>query len=90
MSSDTLKSLFGYKSWANRELFALMATLPEQNAEQLRTCIRTLNPAPKRTCPQGGLALRSSEAPTAGHVARVAPWHRGLCRTQRTRHLVHP
>jgi uncharacterized damage-inducible protein DinB len=43
MSSATLKSLFGYKSWANRELFALLATLPEQHADQLHTCIRTLN-----------------------------------------------
>ena len=43
MSSATLKSLFGYKAWANRELFALLASLPEQHAEQLHTCIRTLN-----------------------------------------------
>ena len=43
MSTTTLKSLFGYKTWANSELFALLATLPEQHAEQLHTCIRTLN-----------------------------------------------
>jgi uncharacterized damage-inducible protein DinB len=43
MSTTTLKSLFGYKSWANSELFALLATLPADNAEQLHTCIRTLN-----------------------------------------------
>lgn len=43
MSTTTLKSLFGYKAWANSELFALLATLPEQHAEQLHTCIRTLN-----------------------------------------------
>jgi uncharacterized damage-inducible protein DinB len=43
MSTATLKSLFGYKAWANSELFALLATLPEQQAEQLHTCIRTLN-----------------------------------------------
>ena len=43
MSVATLKSLFGYKSWANTELFALLATLPSERAEQLQTCIRTLN-----------------------------------------------
>lgn len=43
MSLSTLKSLFGYKAWANSELFALLATLPEQHAEPLHTCIRALN-----------------------------------------------
>ena len=43
MSTATLKSLFGYKAWANTELFALLATLPEQHAEQVHTCVRTLN-----------------------------------------------
>jgi uncharacterized damage-inducible protein DinB len=43
MSTATLKSLFGYKAWANSELFAALATLPGQHAEQLNTCIRTLN-----------------------------------------------
>lgn len=43
MSTTTLKSLFGYKAWANAELFALLAKVPEQHAEQLHTCIRTLN-----------------------------------------------
>lgn len=43
MSTAALKSLFGYKSWANTELFDLLATLPEQHAQQLHTCIRTLN-----------------------------------------------
>ena len=43
MSTATLKSLFGYKAWANSELFASLAMLPEQHAEQLHTCIRTLN-----------------------------------------------
>ena len=43
MSTATLKSLFGYKAWANSELFALLAALPEQHAEHLHTCIRTLN-----------------------------------------------
>ena len=43
MSIETLKSLFGYKSWANSELFALLTALPSEHAEQLHTCIRTLN-----------------------------------------------
>lgn len=43
MPSSTLTSLFGHKAWANRELFALLATLPAQHAAQLHTCIRTLN-----------------------------------------------
>ena len=43
MSIATLKSLFGYKSWANSELFARLAILPAEHAEQLHTCIRTLN-----------------------------------------------
>ena len=42
MSTETLKSLFGYKSWANSELFSLLATLPPEHSEQLHTCIRTL------------------------------------------------
>ncbi|MGA8008848.1 MAG: DinB family protein, partial [Thiomonas sp.] len=43
MSTATLISLFAYKTWANSELFALLITLPEQQAEQAHTCIRTLN-----------------------------------------------
>ena len=43
MSTDTLKSLFCYKSWANSELFSLLATLPLEHSEQIHTCIRTLN-----------------------------------------------
>jgi uncharacterized damage-inducible protein DinB len=43
MSTTTLISLFGYKAWADSELFALLAALPEEHAEQLHTCIRTLN-----------------------------------------------
>lgn len=43
MSTATLRSLFGYKSWANRELFALLGDLPLEHADQLHTCIRTLN-----------------------------------------------
>ena len=43
MSLTTLKSLFTYKAWANSELFALLARLPPSTAEQLHTCLRTLN-----------------------------------------------
>jgi len=43
MSVEALRSLFGYKSWANSELFSLLATLPPEHSEQLHTCIRTLN-----------------------------------------------
>lgn len=43
MSETTLRSLFGYKSWANRELFSMLAGLAPEHGEQLHTCIRTLN-----------------------------------------------
>jgi uncharacterized damage-inducible protein DinB len=43
MSTATLVSLFGYKAWANSELFTLLATLPAERSEELHTCIRTLN-----------------------------------------------
>lgn len=43
MSIATLNSLFGYKAWANSELFAVLATLPAEQAEALHACIRTLN-----------------------------------------------
>lgn len=43
MSSSILKSLFGYKAWANRELFALLATLAPEHADPLQSCLRTLN-----------------------------------------------
>ena len=43
MSTETMKSLFAYKAWANQELFTLLGTLPPKHAEQLHTCIRTLN-----------------------------------------------
>ncbi|MBV8500425.1 MAG: DinB family protein [Paucibacter sp.] len=43
MSITTLRSLFSYKAWANAELFALLETLPASQAEQLHTCVRTLN-----------------------------------------------
>ncbi|MBS0448710.1 MAG: DinB family protein [Proteobacteria bacterium] len=44
MSLTTLKSLFAYKAWANAELFELLGSLaPEQHADTLRGCVRTLN-----------------------------------------------
>jgi uncharacterized damage-inducible protein DinB len=43
VSLTTLKSLFAHKAWANTELFAKLATLAPEQAEQLHTCIRTLN-----------------------------------------------
>lgn len=43
MSSSSLSSLFGHKSWADAALFDLLATLPPERDEQVHTCIRTLN-----------------------------------------------
>jgi uncharacterized damage-inducible protein DinB len=43
MTTTTLQSLFGYKAWANSELFALLATVPAERTDALHTCIRTLN-----------------------------------------------
>jgi uncharacterized damage-inducible protein DinB len=43
MSPAGLKSLFAYKSSADRELFALLATVSSDHADELHTCIRTLN-----------------------------------------------
>jgi uncharacterized damage-inducible protein DinB len=43
MAIGTLQSLLAYKAWANSELFALLMTLPPSQAEQMHTCIRTLN-----------------------------------------------
>ena len=43
MSTKTLKSLFAYEAWANRELFALLDSLPSEHASAVHTCIRTLN-----------------------------------------------
>lgn len=43
MSSASLQSLFEYKSWANRELFALLATLAPHQDDALHACLRTLN-----------------------------------------------
>ncbi len=43
MSLNVLKSLFGYKAWANGELFGVLAAVPAEKAEQIQPCIRTLN-----------------------------------------------
>ncbi|MEQ1517319.1 MAG: DinB family protein, partial [Usitatibacteraceae bacterium] len=43
MSTATLISLFGYKAWANSQLFTTLSALPPERAEALHTCIRTLN-----------------------------------------------
>ena len=43
MSIATLSSLFACKAWANAELFAVLARLPQEQAEPLHTCLRTLN-----------------------------------------------
>lgn len=40
---NTLQSLFGFKAWAHRELFDLLATLPAEHAGALHSCLRTLN-----------------------------------------------
>ncbi len=43
MPADAMTSLFGYKAWANRELFELLGKLAAEHTEQLHACIRTLN-----------------------------------------------
>jgi len=43
MQPTSFRSLFGYKAWANEELFAVLAALPQQHAERLHFCIRVLN-----------------------------------------------
>ena len=43
LSSTALKSLFHHKSWANAQLFELLASLPPGNSQQLDVCLRTLN-----------------------------------------------
>jgi uncharacterized damage-inducible protein DinB len=43
MSIASLKSLFAYKAWADAELFAVLAALPEAHFEALRTTLRILN-----------------------------------------------
>lgn len=43
MTTATLISLFGYKAWANAELFDVLAALPAEHAETLHACIRRLN-----------------------------------------------
>ena len=44
MSKSSLQSLFAHKSWANNELFNLLATVTsEEHAAPIRTAVRTLN-----------------------------------------------
>ena len=44
MSKKILSSLFAQKSWANRELFDVVASLPPtEHADRLHTAVRTLN-----------------------------------------------
>ena len=43
MTLATLQSLYGYKAWADAELFAALGKLPAEHAESLHTCIRTFN-----------------------------------------------
>jgi uncharacterized damage-inducible protein DinB len=43
MSVSTLKSLFGYKAWANSELFSALGAVPAEQGDALHLCIRTLN-----------------------------------------------
>lgn len=94
MSHTTLVSLFGYKAWANSELFALLAGLPAAHAEALHTCLRTLNhihvvdrifrahlsaePSPYR-------ATNTKETPSLGQlradVEATDTWYRGYVST---------
>ena len=43
MSSASLQSLFAFKTWAQAELFAVLAALPAQHADTVHGCLRTLN-----------------------------------------------
>lgn len=43
MSVTSLASLFAYKAWSNAELFALLRSVPADQGEALKGCIRTLN-----------------------------------------------
>lgn len=79
MSLETLKSLYGYKAWANSELFAVLAALPPANAEQLHICLRTLNhvyvvdrifQAHLRGEPRPFDATNTADTPTLGRLAR--------------------
>jgi uncharacterized damage-inducible protein DinB len=45
MSSETLKSLFAHKVWANRALFAVLSPLTREQSDVQRACLRTLNHA---------------------------------------------
>jgi uncharacterized damage-inducible protein DinB len=43
MTQTALTSLFGYKAWADAELFNGLAALPSEHAGSLHTCLRTFN-----------------------------------------------
>ncbi|MBQ1764490.1 MAG: DinB family protein [Aquincola sp.] len=43
MPLTTLPSLFAHKAWSNDELFTALAAVGDQQADQRRRCIRTLN-----------------------------------------------
>jgi uncharacterized damage-inducible protein DinB len=43
MPNTSLTSLFKFKAWSNAQLFAALAELPAERAEQLHSCLRTLN-----------------------------------------------
>lgn len=43
MSLTPLNALLGQKAWADRELFARLATLSADQADTLQACVRTLN-----------------------------------------------
>jgi len=41
--SGTRKPLFAHKSWANEELFAVLAALPPEPLRRIEPCLRTLH-----------------------------------------------
>ena len=43
MSNSSLNALFAYKTWADAELLAKLATLPSEQADAVHTALRTLN-----------------------------------------------
>ena len=88
MSTATLRSLFGYKAWADRELFQALSGLSPEHAEPLHTCIRTLNhihvvdrifQAHWIGQPHGFAATNTAETPTLaelrGQVLAVDRWY---------------
>jgi uncharacterized damage-inducible protein DinB len=77
MSIAVLKSLLAYKAWADAELFTVLAALPQEHAEQLRTSVRILNHihvvdrlfrARLAAEPEPFAATNTKETPTLGQV----------------------